>query len=36
MTTNQYLVVFVTLVVAASFLFIWRRRDTGHISDDHK
>lgn len=36
MATNQMIVVFVVLVVAAAFLFLWRRRDTGHTSDDYR
>ncbi len=29
MDTRQYLILFVTLVVAAVFLYIWKRRDAG-------
>lgn len=36
MPTSQMIVVFIVLVVAAAFLFLWRRRDTGHTSDDHR
>jgi hypothetical protein len=32
MSTSQMLIVFVTLVVAAAFLYLWKRRDTGRTS----
>jgi hypothetical protein len=32
--TAQLLVILVTLTVAAAFLFIWKRRDTGRTSLD--
>ncbi len=34
MTYGELLVVFITLVVAAVFLFIWIRRDKGIVPED--
>jgi hypothetical protein len=34
MTYAQLLVVFVTLVVAAVFLFVWKRRDAGIVPEE--
>lgn len=34
MTYAQLLVVFITLVVAAVFLFVWMRRDKGIVPED--
>ena len=34
MTNNELLVVFITLVVAAVFLFVWKRRDAGIVPED--
>jgi hypothetical protein len=34
MTYSELLVVFVTLVVAAVFLFVWKRRDAGIVPED--
>ncbi len=34
MTYGELLVVFITLVVAAVFLFIWMRRDKGIVPED--
>jgi hypothetical protein len=28
MSTSQVLIVFVTLAIAAAFLYLWKRRDT--------
>lgn len=32
MDGRTYLVIFITLVLAAAFFYIWRRRDVGHTS----
>jgi hypothetical protein len=34
MTPNEMLVVFITLVVASVFLFVWKRRDAGIVPED--
>jgi hypothetical protein len=34
MSTNEMLVVFITLVVASVFLFVWKRRDAGIVPED--
>jgi len=34
MTTSELLVVFITLVVASVFLFVWKRRDAGIVPED--
>lgn len=31
---NQLLIIFVSLVVAAAFLYIWKRRDAGISPED--
>jgi hypothetical protein len=36
MTYSELLVVFVTLVVAAVFLFLWKRRDAGIVPQDRR
>ena len=34
MTYSELLVVFITLVIAAVFLFVWKRRDKGIVPED--
>jgi hypothetical protein len=34
MDTNELLVIFITLVVASVFLFVWKRRDAGIVPED--
>lgn len=34
MDGRQYLILFITLVLASVFLFIWKRRDAGIVPDD--
>lgn len=34
MDGRQFLVIFITLALAATFFFIWRRRDKGIVPED--
>ncbi len=34
MYTHELLIIFITLVLAAAFLYIWKRRDAGIVPED--
>lgn len=34
MDGRTYLIVFITLVIASVFLFLWKRRDAGIVPED--
>lgn len=34
MAANQLVIVFVTLALAAAFLYIWKRRDAGEVPQE--